>query len=396
MLLKRVLPLDYLELASGDYATEDAATKALEGMKAKYITDALNTRCRTFAQACNADFSDYYDFYPQTLWLDIFKFKKWDQAEEYNNHVEHFKKTIALMTADESPDLYKEKVKPDISYFLQFENKFNPKDKKEDRLYFGNYFNLGVVYFCLNDIDKSNFYLDKLDSSDEKERLTGVQKIYTTNAGKRMKKNFLTSLHLDYNPVTDFRLKKNEFISDAASSSEAVTAKLSTGKITSFDKVYFTAGGSAEGKINVENGDVKFYPKDDPTHPVELTKGKTRIFTKDSVSYFVGKSDVNNGSMSKYFFEIKYNTPEIFLLVMVNDDLSLPAGGNYIFIHRPGEAEVMNVNGTSLKKRLAEYFKDCPKMQEGIDSGEFVPGFLSNNKLAKFLVMCKKYSESCK
>ncbi len=110
-MLKRELGADYLELASGDYATEDAATKALEGMKPKYITDALNARCRTFAQACNADLYDYYDFFPQTTWLDIFKFKKWDQADEYNGHVEHFKKTISLMTGDESPEIYKPKVK---------------------------------------------------------------------------------------------------------------------------------------------------------------------------------------------------------------------------------------------------------------------------------------------
>ncbi len=251
-----------------------------------------------------------------------------------------------------------------------------------------------MVYYCLNDIDKSTFYLNKLDSSDEKERLTGIQKSYTARAGIRMKKHFLKTNHLDYNPVNDFRLNKNDFISDAASSSEAVTAKLSTGKITSFDKVFFTAGGSAEGKINIENGDVKFYPKDDPTHSVELTKSKTTSFTKDAVSYFVGKSDVNNGSMSKYFFEIKYNSPEIFLLVMLNDDLSTAT--NSIFIHRPGEEEVMNVNGTSLKKKLNEYFKNCPKMQEAIESGDLIPGFLSSNKLGKFTLMCQKYSETCK
>ncbi|MBL7749604.1 MAG: hypothetical protein JNM19_19350, partial [Chitinophagaceae bacterium] len=95
------------------------------------------------------------------------------------------------------------------------EGKFNPKDKKEDILYFVNYYNLATLFYCLDDFEKATYYIQKLDSNNKQDGNASYFKKLINIAVARTTKHLLTTTHLDYNPVKDFRLGGKEYVSDA-------------------------------------------------------------------------------------------------------------------------------------------------------------------------------------
>ena len=116
----------------------------------------------------NAYFKRGIDFYPTQTEMEIFRFKKWKRDDEYNDHVKNVIKIFNQSTYEESPKLIFNKVKTDIDFFNSFDGQFNPKDKDDDILYWGNYMNLATIYYSLDDVEKADFYLKKLSDSSEK------------------------------------------------------------------------------------------------------------------------------------------------------------------------------------------------------------------------------------
>lgn len=376
-------------IEGNEYKSEADAAKTFESEKSMRLTNDINEHLRLFFQGANGKIKDMYDFYPTQYSMTIFQFKKWDKDDEYNEHIKNIKKTMAVMTADEAPALYMSRLEADINYLKSFEGMFNPKDKKEDILFFGNYFNLATIYYSLDDIEKAKYYLAKLDSVDKREDFTNSLKQLIERTERRMNKHFLATTHLNYNPVKDYKLAGKSFTSDALSSSEAAAQSMAQGNVEPTDIIKWADGKEEKGKFVIDAGWLKFISAANP-QPTTITPVNAIWFKKDTMEYVVAKS--NDAAATKNFYRVYYSSDKIKLLQLVNG--MLVENASYTGIIRPKEDFVTFIMGMSIKKKLEKYFEDCPLVSKKAGDGDY-GGAMSKDKMIKFVEMCKDYASGC-
>jgi hypothetical protein len=69
------------------FKTEAEAAKNLTEYRNSLLTSHINELCTRFIKPCNDVIRDQFDFYPNNDGIDIYRIKKWDQDDEYNEHV---------------------------------------------------------------------------------------------------------------------------------------------------------------------------------------------------------------------------------------------------------------------------------------------------------------------
>ncbi len=227
-------------VATEFFASEAEALKNMNDVRTALLSAHINELCNNFVAPCNNAVKDMFDFYDARSILDIYKVKKWDRDDEYNAHVKTVMVAFKEQTAATATAVVKEKIKEDIIYFESFNGVFKPKDKKEDILYFINYYNLSTIYFCLDDFEKAKFYIQKMDSSDKQERNVAYFKSIIKSGETRTAKHLLTTTHLDYNPVKEFKLAGKNFITDAGEPAAESTASTEV----TVPKVYVQTGNN--------------------------------------------------------------------------------------------------------------------------------------------------------
>jgi hypothetical protein len=380
-------------IETSEFKSEAEAANNLNTYRNTFVNNHVNDHCQQFMKGSNASIKGMFDFYTNQTYLDIFQVKKWDKDDEYNDHIKNVKNVFKSATPDEQPELLKEKLKNDIAYFQTFEGVFKADDKKEDILYFVNYFNLATIFFCLDDFEKASFYTQKLEASDKQEGSTRMLNSYIKSAVARTAKHFVTNTHLTYNPVKDYRLTGKQFESDAASATENIASSLSSGKVEAKDKVKMADNTEITGKIVFvkEKSELQIIPKDNPEKPVTLTALNCMQFNMDTLNYAVAKYR-DNGAPVKQFFLVHYNSDKIKLVQYVNN--ALVPSADYIGFIRPAEEFVIFGAGLAVKKRLAEYFQDCKEVSEKVKDGDF-GGSFSNKMLPNFKKLCVEY-DACK
>jgi hypothetical protein len=375
-----------------EYNSESEAVNSFERTRSEAVKANIVSHVSDFVKGVNGATADQYDFYPVNTVLDIMQFKKWDRDDEYNKYVSHVKQVMKNMTAGEPVELYKEKLNEDIKYFQQFEGVFKPKDKKEDILYFGNYMNLATIFFCVDDLEKAEYYIAKLDSVDKKEGMTNILKGYIKSARNRMSKHHLTTTHIDYNPVKDYRLAGKTITSDALSSAENMVMGLGEeGLAKANDVVKFANGTTSKGKVifYAESNTLKLLTADKPNDPVILNPNNTISFNIDSVEYLAAKHKYT-GPVEKQFFIVKFKSEKIVLLSLLTPTLTeVKAFGTL----RPNEELVNMIGGFGVKKDLAKYFEDCTIVSAKAKDGDYVSSMTTDIK--KFILMCEEYTKEC-
>jgi tetratricopeptide (TPR) repeat protein len=294
-------------ISSSEYRTETEAFNYINGQRATLVTGKIAEIVNGFVPTQNAYFKRTYDFYPTKTMMDIYKFKKWKQDDEYNPHIKTIMKTFEGATYDEKPELTYSKIKADIDYLKSFEGAFNPTDKDQDILYWGNYYNLATIYYALDDFDNADKYINKLLDSSKKQtdNTKGLQKM-VAQARANTKKHFLSDRHIIYNPVQDFKLTGLPYKSDAASASENAAGDIASGKVEANDEVVFTDNKTVKGKIvfDATKNQLQFIDKENPTKIEVLTPVNVLRFKKDSGSYEVLKNNSNPSNVVKQFFKI--------------------------------------------------------------------------------------------
>jgi len=382
-------------IESPDFRTEQEAVNSFNQSRNGGLLNDINTLVQSFCNGCNATAKDKFDFYPSVYYANIFQFKKWDRDDEYNGHVKNVIKTFEVMTADENAAAYTEKIKADLDYFKQFDGLFKPDDKKEDILYFGNYYNLSVIYLALDDYEKASWYLQKLDSSDKEKSFTTGLRNSLERTKRRTARHFLTNAHLNYNPVSDYRLSDKTFSSDAMSSTELMTQSVSGGSVAAADEVISSEGKTLIGKIFFDNetGQLKMIPADKAETPILITPLNSRSLKMGPVNYTVAKANLDGG-IQKSFYKVEYESGKIKLLQLLKTDLTVVP--DYLGVLRPNEDMVTVLLGWTVKKNLGKYFSDCPTVSEKAKDGEFGGSAIaSKDRLTPFIEMCKQYSD-CK
>ena len=383
-------------IESPEFKTEQEALNSFNQGRLGGLQNDINTFVQSFCNSSNAAARDMYDFYPTGTYMSIFQFKKWEKDDEYNDHIKHVIKTFAVLTADENAGAYIERIKDDINYFKQFEGVFKPDDKKEDILYFGNYYNLATIYNALDDFEKADYFLKKLDSSDKEKTYTKSLKNIVEQNKRRTARHFISTLHLNYNPVNDYRLANKNVVSDAMSSSEAMAQSVTTGTITSADEAITSEGKTLKGKVffDKENSQLKIIPSD-KSEQVLLTPSNTSSLNVDGLLYTVAKANID-GALQKNFFRVEYKSDKIQLLQLMKNDLT--ASPDYIGLLRPKEDLVNILLGLSVKKNMAKYFSDCEVISDMAKEGSYggsIYGGGGKDRLGKFIEMCKEYT-ACK
>lgn len=382
---------------TADFKTEQEAVNTMNSGRAVNLQNDINTFVQSFCNGSNVAARDLYDFYPTGSYMTIFQFKKSDKDDEYNAHVKNVVKAFAVMTADENANAYTERIKDDLNYFKAFEGKFKPDDKDEDILYFGNYYNLAVIYNALDDYEKATYYLQKLDSSDKEKGFKSSLKTIIERSKRRTGRHFITSQHLNYNPVTDYRLADKKFTSDAMSSTEAMTQSVTGGAIEAVDEVLTSEGKTLTGKIffDKENGQLKLIPTEKNEVPVMLTAMNCNSLKMGDVQYTAAKASVD-GALQKYFFRVEFKSDKIQLLQLMKADLTVVQ--DYLGLIRPKEDLVNILLGLSVKKNMSKYFADCPAVADKAKDGDYggsIYGGGAKDRLGKFIEMCKEYT-ACK
>lgn len=388
-------PMGGRSVESAETKSELDAVNSFTQNKQVLLANDINNMVQSFCSGNSAATRDLYDFYPTMGYGTIFKFKKWDRADEYNEHVKHAIKAFSIMTSDDNTTTYTQKLNDDINYFKQFEGKFKPEDKDEDILYFGNYYNLASIYTFLDNYERAAFYLQKLDSSKKEKSYTANLKSILDRINRRNTKHFLTTTHLTYNPVSDFRLADKKFISDAMSSTELMSQSLSGGAVATLDELVTAEGKTLKGKIFVEKetGQLKMIATDNKDVTIALTPSNCISFKMDTVNYLVAKESLN-GVFQKYFNRVVYQSGKIKLLQMVGSNLVDVK--DFLFVLRPNEEVSTPVVGAGMKKSLSKYFADCPVVSDKAKSGDYGFGiFNTSEKAPKFIVMCQDYTD-CK
>lgn len=229
-------------IETGMLKSEAEAIKNLAENRNYYLTSNINGLCKDFILPCNDAIRDMFDFYPEKIALDIFRIRKWDKSDEYNDHIKNIMDVFKAQREAEQPAVVKEKIKNDLSYLQSFEGVFKPTDKKEDVLYFSNYFNLSTIYFALDDYGQAKYYLQKLDSCEKKERLTSYLKSAIEAGEARAALHFLSTTHLDYNPVKDYRLAGKNIKSNAGELPVAAPSAAPIATAVSTPKIYSQLG----------------------------------------------------------------------------------------------------------------------------------------------------------
>jgi hypothetical protein len=380
-------------IETSEFKSEGEAANYMNTNRMQFVANHINNLVQEFMGGSNRSIRDMFDFYTNTTNMDIYMVKKWDKDDEYNAHVKNVINVFKSTTADEQPEVVKEKLKNDIAYFQTFDGVFKADDKKEDILYFINYFNLATLFFCLDDFEKAQFYSEKLKVSDKQEGATRMLNSYIKSAVTRTAKHFVSNTHLTYNPVKDYRLAGKEFASDAASASENMASSMAAGNIEAKDKAILSDKAEVLGKIVVvkEKGEIQLIPKDNPGSPIVLSPINCLAFSIDTLNYMAAKN-ASNGAPVKQFFQVHYSSGKIKLLQYV--DNALIPNASFIGFIRPAEEIVTFGTGFGVKKKLANYFEDCKDVSEKAKDGDF-GGAFSKDLLGNFKKLCAEY-DACK
>ncbi len=388
-------PVGGRSIDGAESATEADAVKSFEANRQTLLQNDINNMLQSFCSGSNAAARDLYDFYPTMGYGTIFKFKNWDKSEEYGEHVKNVIKVLKLMTADDNTASYLQKLSDDINYFKQFDGKFKADDKAEDILYFGNYYNLASIYTFLENYDEAAVYLQKLDSSKKEKSYTNGLKTTLDRINRRNKKHFLTTTHLTYNPVTEYKLADKKFASDAMSSTELMSQSVSDNSTATVDELVTAEGKTLTGKIFVEKetGLLKMITTENKDQPLTITASNCTSFKLDTANYFVAKESLA-GVFQKYLYRVLYESDDIKLLQMVRSDLGEIK--DYLSVIRGKEDQAQPAVGAGMKKKLAKYFEDCPTVSEKAKNGDYSFGVFSTaEKAPKLIEMCEAYTE-CK
>ncbi len=390
-LLSNYLPANVVTLGNslsvGTSYTSGDALNNWNNNEAVTVTKSVQEQIAGFMSRSRSMISNEFDFVNTKEQITLFKLKKCDIADQYNENLQKVIEALKLMTADEQPSQYLEKIKDQVAYFESYNDKFNPTDKKEDVLFFANNYNLASIYYCLDEFEKAKYYAIRLDNVNAKEAESAILATKINSMPLLLSKHFLTTRHLDYNPVQDYRLTGKKFKSDALSSAEATIQSLGKeGLNQATDSVYFANGTTGVGKIIYykETNTYKLLPTANPDSTITLSTGNSNWFLMDNEKYYVIKVK-QMGAVNKLITKSLFPSNKVVLFVAKEY-----GSVDMYCAWREGEATATELSGFGVKKTMAEYFKDCPSVSEKGRKGDY--GTAMSFTKEKLQTLCTDYN----
>jgi hypothetical protein len=352
----------------------------------RMIKDAMAKQVTDFIAGTNSVLKNSFDFYPITERQTLFSLKRTDIANEFNGHVAKVIAILKNMTPDESVAIYKNKLKDEIAYFESLQDKFDKADKKEKVLYTSVNFNLAAVYYCIDDFDKAQQYLNRLSDvkEDESDKKWLTKNIKTWQG--LLAKHLLDSRHLDYNPVTDFRLGGKDYKSDALSVAETAIKNMDAESAT--DLVVYSDGTEATGKVVFfeQTAEYKLVLPEKTDEPIVLIPEKVAEFNAGELQYCTTKYAEPGGLLTRKFALVHFKSDAIVLMEKLDGKLA----GTKLYILQSSSQESPLALSSGVKKAMAGYLNDCDEVSKKAKDGDYGGMFTT---LEKLMTLCEDYTE---
>jgi hypothetical protein len=362
----------------------------------KLINDVLANNVNEFISFINEAMRNRFDFFRTKEYQFFFTLKKVDIADKFNAQVQTIIKTMSNITANEPTERAKEELATQIAYLEELKDKYKPTDKKEDVLFFSVNYNLASLYYCLDDMEKAEYYIRRLDEVKEDRSYRNDLSRSIAIARERMSKHMLDTRHLDYNPVTDFRLADKKYKSDAIGNAEYEARGMLDGTTTATDYIVLYDGTQLNGKVTFSenDGEYMFYSETQPDKPVTLNPAKHREFISGENMYFAAKYKDVRDVLALQFALVHYRSKYIMLLEKITAQYA-QRERLYMLLKLTGEDDdkPMDFSPLSMKKDISKYLEDCIIIPERVKSGEY--GNLLSVTLDKLKKLCEDYT-ACK
>jgi|WetSurMetagenome_2_1015567.scaffolds.fasta_scaffold21783_3 hypothetical protein len=179
------------ELAAGNYNNQ---TKEISE---RIICEEINNAYTSFNESLTNDFGI------KDIWI---KYHLWNvgtqkhtEYQECKNACAKAKAALEMITPYSIPNEINEQIKPAIEYFSGIEIKYtSTEEKTEKKLRYAAFYNLAIIYLCLEQYEKTKEYAQKLmandfDSNDGKDF---IQAISTIQA--RLEKHKMATQHFAF------------------------------------------------------------------------------------------------------------------------------------------------------------------------------------------------------
>jgi hypothetical protein len=127
------------------------------------------------------------------LW--ILNNKKHSSYADHQAAWNQFKNAIVLMSADESLDKVKAKMKPVIDYFEKAKNQYTGTDKEARKMRYASFYNLAKIYLWLDDPAKAKIEADALAMNDYDESDGKNLRAMAESLEQTLRKNNSNSRH---------------------------------------------------------------------------------------------------------------------------------------------------------------------------------------------------------
>ena len=385
--------------SSGNISFETSSfstTKDLHAYWQKEGENLVNDAVKTYVQGrlsnCNNYMARTFDFIPTNENVTFFLLKKSDIDDEFNKNIEEVMNTIKVIPSNDDIKIYSGSLASKITYLLSLTDKYKKEDKKENVLYMSVNYDLAALYYSLDMLAEAQSTIDKISDMKVDDRYIKELSTQIKVESVKMNKHFLTTRHLDFNPVKDFRLGGLDFISNALNYNEIELKKYKEGA-ESTDMVSYFDGTTAKGKIifDDDKGLILLYNREDINNPLTMKPTSAKQFSKKNIMYVSATINSAQGVV-RQFFGTRYFSDKIRLVEIL--DSNFKGTGNFgIQTTLKINAPIHDFsNGFSLKKDLAEYVNDCPYVSEKAKKGEYVTLFRFT--VEKMIDLCKDYDSN--
>lgn len=300
---------------------------------------------------------------------------------EYANHIKAYKQAkaiLAKMKYNESIDNITEEMQPVINYFKETVGKYPGKKKKMRKMRYASFYNLGKIYYYLDNPDKTIEYGQKLIDNDY-DKKDGKHLIKIANElKKRFGANKTNSRHFE---VSVFE----EDIQDDLDSSEsdAIIAYLIT-KSNDTIQAVIPSQNMDKIKYNVTL-EVVDSLNNKKKQTFNATDSKSLALTNGDMYKVIlfAEAKKEAGSTDLKFVKVLFESDKIELYLFNNKE---------IVIKIPNKSAVSTLTPDfvfGLNKKLAEYAIDCPDLLKKVNAKHFKNTQESLTEFAKELSNCK-------
>jgi hypothetical protein len=366
------------------------------------------------------DISDYlntqYGYTPvtSTVKLQILDSEKHPDYAGFQQAFKGAKTALNYMKADQGLDSVKQALTPVLAYFNQQKDKYNPAEKGEKKLKYACLYNLALLHFWTEDLEKATEFANAViandyDPKDGKRLIEDIEDLK-----KEFEKTGKTSRHLKFEspaeattttpPVTyqsdsderkvDYKVKSLDLTPNTMQYEGWVTG--TDGKETKV--LFLVENPRMTGLLFSSVGNVRYALDLGERFKVNrINKANTTAFGFDGRTFkvlpFKSANSVNIGGGKTILEVLEQGAKISAYLAFAGDNEGLTNPPEYV-IQKMADQEYVSLNGMkfalNLNKGVKKTFDDCPAAVEACDKDGFKRSTESVIQLAKLLESCSK------